>query len=143
MWHAPCTYVIQGDSRFLVVGNQIDTLNLGLSFDHNLCCKYSNGSCKLILNIYISRNFQWYKEVFNPMNFGPSNWSLEIWESLGSVWAYSFTVSCTPGRVNVILELHSWPSPLHAPCFGHELKAKVVTIPFQVSKDMLWNPMYL
>ncbi len=31
---------------------------IGLSFDHNLCCKYSNGSCKFILDIYVLKDFQ-------------------------------------------------------------------------------------
>jgi hypothetical protein len=53
MWHATCTHIIHGDSQFLMVGNQIDTLTRGLYFGHNLCCKYSNGSCEFILNIYI------------------------------------------------------------------------------------------
>jgi hypothetical protein len=60
-----------------MVRNQIDNLTFGPSFGHNLCFKYSNGSCKPILNIYVSRNFQWYKELFNPMSFwfvqSPSN----------------------------------------------------------------------
>jgi hypothetical protein len=63
--------------------NQIDTLTFGLSFNHNLCCKYSNGSCEPILDIYVLRFFQWYKEAFNPMNFGPLNYSLKIWDSIG------------------------------------------------------------
>jgi hypothetical protein len=43
MWHASCTHINKGDSWFLVVENQIDTLTLGPSFGHNLCSKYSNG----------------------------------------------------------------------------------------------------
>jgi len=68
MWHVTCTQVNQGDFRFLVVESQIDTLIFDPSFDHNLCFNYSNVTCKLILNIHISRAFQWYKELFNPMN---------------------------------------------------------------------------
>jgi hypothetical protein len=30
------------------------------------------------LNIYVSWTFQWYKELFNPMNFDPWNLSLNI-----------------------------------------------------------------
>jgi hypothetical protein len=71
MWHATCMHVFQGDSRLLMVRNQIGTLTFNTSFGHNLCFKYSNGSRKPILNIYISRNFQRYKEIFNPMNFDP------------------------------------------------------------------------
>ncbi len=58
------------------------------------------------------------------MSFDPSNGSLRIWEStrtpipkmgvLGSVWAHSLTLSCTPRNVNVIPMLHSWLAPFHA-----------------------------
>jgi hypothetical protein len=57
MWHAICTQVNQGDSWLLVRGNQFGTLTSNPSFGHNLCFKYSNGSCKLILDIYVSRAF--------------------------------------------------------------------------------------
>ncbi len=71
MWHANFTHVNQGDYWLLMVKSQIGTLIINPSFGHNLYFKYSNGSCKLILNIYVSKSFQWYKEHFNPMNFGP------------------------------------------------------------------------
>jgi hypothetical protein len=69
--------------RFLtfMIGNQINTLTIGLYLGHNLCCKYSNESCEFILNIYVSRDFQWYKELFN-LNFDLSNHSLKIRKSL-------------------------------------------------------------
>jgi hypothetical protein len=51
MWHTTCTHVFHGDFKLLVVGSQIGTLTLDLSFGHNLCFKYSNESCKSILNI--------------------------------------------------------------------------------------------
>jgi len=54
-------HVIQGDSWLLMVRNQINTLTLGFFFTHNLCYEYSNGSCKPILDIYVLKNFQWYK----------------------------------------------------------------------------------
>ncbi len=44
MWHGNCMQVIQGDSQILMVGGQIGILTLDLSFGHNLCYKYSNGS---------------------------------------------------------------------------------------------------
>ncbi len=81
--HATYMHVIQDDFWLLVVGNQIDTLTPDLSFGHNLCYKYSNGSCKPILDIYVSRTFQWYNELFNSMSFDPWNPSLKIWESIG------------------------------------------------------------
>jgi len=52
-----------------MVGNQIDNLTPNLSFGHNLCFKNQNGSCEPILDIYVPRSFQWYKELFNAMNF--------------------------------------------------------------------------
>jgi hypothetical protein len=79
MWHY--THVIQGHSQLLIIGSQTDTLTPSLSFGHNLCCKYSNGSCEPILDIYVSRAFQWYKELFNPVNFDPLNHYLKIWKS--------------------------------------------------------------
>jgi hypothetical protein len=60
--HSTCTHRDQVDSRLLVVKSQIASLTPGLSFDHNLCCRYSNDSCEAILDIYTSRPFQWYKE---------------------------------------------------------------------------------
>jgi len=42
IWHVTFTQANQGNSRLLVGGGQIGSLNLGLSFGHNLCFKYSN-----------------------------------------------------------------------------------------------------
>ncbi len=50
------------------VVTQINILTPNFSFGHDLCFKYSNESCKFILDIYILKVFQWYKKVFNPMN---------------------------------------------------------------------------
>jgi len=71
MWHATYTQVNQGDSWLLVVESQIDSLTPNLSFGHNLCFKYSNGTCEPISDIYVPIAFQWYKELFNPMSFDP------------------------------------------------------------------------
>jgi len=79
--HSPCTHRNQVDSRLLVVGNQTASLTPGLSFDHNLCYRCPNGSCEAILDIYTSRNFQWYKERFNARCFGPCNCALSFRES--------------------------------------------------------------
>jgi hypothetical protein len=84
MWHATCTQVNKGDSQLLMVGSQIGNLTPDPFFGHNLCFKYLNGSYEPILNIYILRAFQWYKELFNPMNFDPWNCLLDIWESIGT-----------------------------------------------------------
>jgi hypothetical protein len=123
MCHATCTQGNRGDFWLLVVENQIGNLTPGPSFGHNLCFKYPNGSCKLILNIYVSRSFQWYKELFNLISFGPCNFPLKIWKSIETptpkVGAHlgvcGFIPSHFPtllGAWNVTLMLHSWLAPL-------------------------------
>jgi hypothetical protein len=72
----------RGNFWLLVVGNQIATLTPNPSFGHNLCFKYPNGSCELILDIQVLVAFQWYKEPLNPMNFDPCNCPLKIWKSI-------------------------------------------------------------
>jgi hypothetical protein len=79
MWHTTCTQVNQGNSWLLVVKNQIHNLTTNFSFSHNLFLNYPNGSCELILNIYVPRTFPCYKELFNPMSFDPCNRSFKIW----------------------------------------------------------------
>jgi hypothetical protein len=51
MLHATYTQGNPGDSRLLVVENQIGNLTLDLFFGHNLCFRCPNGSCKPILDI--------------------------------------------------------------------------------------------
>ncbi len=106
-----------------MVGSQIGNLTPDLSFDHNLCFKYPNGSYKPILDIYVPRYFQWYKEFFNPMSFDPYNYPLKIQESIGTptpkvgvhLWVWRFIPSHYPtlwGTWNVTSRLHYWPAPL-------------------------------
>jgi hypothetical protein len=78
--HSTYTHRNQVDSQLLVVGSQ--NLTLGPSFNHNLCYRCPNGSCKAILDIYTLRHFQWYKEHFNARCFGPYNWVLGSFEGL-------------------------------------------------------------
>ncbi len=109
-----------GDSWLLMVESQIGHLIPDPSFGHNLCFKYSNGWCKPILNIYVSKYFQWYKELLNPMNFDPCNHPLKIWESIGTpipkvrahlgVWGFIPSLSCTPGNMKCDSRAHSWPT---------------------------------
>jgi len=66
-----------------MVGSQIDNLIPNPSFGHDLCFKYSNESYEPILDIYVPKAFQWYKELFNSMHFDLSNRSLKILESIG------------------------------------------------------------
>ncbi len=138
MWHSTYTHIIQGNFLFLVVRNQIDTLTPCLSFDYNLCRKYPNGSCKLILDIHVLKTFQWCKKIFNPMSFDSSNYSLKIWESKGTptpkvrihlgVCELIPSHSLTPWNC----ECDSWvaflASTFPCPCLGHEPKVKVMTL---------------
>ncbi len=65
MSHATFTQGNQGDSRLLLVGNQIANLTPDPSFGPNLCFRCPNGMCDLILDIYVPRVFQWYKFFFS------------------------------------------------------------------------------
>jgi len=118
MSHHTCTQGNQGDSWLLVVGSRIVNLTLSPSFGHNLCFKCPNGSCKLILNIYVPRAFQWYNEFLNPISFDPCNCFLKIWKStrtptpkMGAhlgVWRFNPSHSSTLlGAWNVTPELPS------------------------------------
>ncbi len=133
MWHCTYTQINSGDSQLLVLGSQFGNLTPGPSFGHNLCFKSLNGSCELILDIYVPRPFQWYNKLFNPMNFAlwrfgsPSGLQLPKWElnwECGGSFPHTFLHS---------REHEMWfPSSLLAytfvsPYFGHEPKTKVAT----------------
>jgi hypothetical protein len=125
MWHATYTKGNQGYSWFLVIKNQIGNLTPNPSFGHNLCFKYPNWSYEPIFKIYIPRNFQWHKKLFNPMIFNLCNWLLKIWDFIetstpkveahlgmcGFIASHSLTLL---RAWNVSLRLHSWPAPLQA-----------------------------
>jgi hypothetical protein len=81
MLHVTYTQKNQGDSGLLMVGSQIANLIPNPSYGHNLCFRCPNGWCEPILDIYVPRDFQWYKELFNPMNFSPYNCPLKIKKS--------------------------------------------------------------
>jgi hypothetical protein len=83
MSHTTCTEGNWSDSRLLVVGSKIANLTPDPSFGHNLCLKCSNGSCELILDIYVPRTFWWYKELISPMIFDPCKFSLKFENPLG------------------------------------------------------------
>ncbi len=115
MWYATCTQGNWGDFWLLVVESQIGHLTPDLSFGHNLCFRYPNGSCEPILDIYVPRSFHWYKELFNPMNFDPYNCPLKTRESIGTltpkvgvrlgVWRF------IPSH-SLHSRAHSWSTPL-------------------------------
>jgi hypothetical protein len=124
MWHTTYMQGNQGNSRFLMVRNQIGNLTPDPSFGHNF--NPPNASCELILDIYISRSFQWYEKLFNPMIFNLCNCSLKIRQSIGSIKTLTPKVEVHlgvcgfilshfptfPRAWNVTPKLHSWPAPL-------------------------------
>ncbi len=136
MWHAIYMQVNQGDSRLLMVGNQIGNLTPSPSFGHNLCFKYPNRPYKPILNIHVSRAFQWYKELFNLIRFDLYNHLLNIRKSIKTltfkVGAHlgvcGFIPSHFPtllGTWNVTSRFHYWPAPLQALALVESLKLRL------------------
>jgi hypothetical protein len=151
MWHGPYSQVNWVDSRLLVVRSQTGSLTPGPSFDHNLCFRYPNEQRELILDIYVPRSFQWYKERHKPLSFDPYKCSLKFRESTGTpspkmgvalgVWgfipSYSLTLSNIPGSLwcdswvsssCFDSRASSWLTLLQALCLGREAKARVGTI---------------
>jgi len=108
-----------------MVESQIVNLTHNLFFGCNLCVKCPNGSCEPILDIYVLRAFQWYKELFNPRGFDPCNRFLKIWESIKTpipkvgahlgVWGFIPSHSfALPRTWNATHGLHTWPAPSQA-----------------------------
>jgi hypothetical protein len=138
MLHVTCTQGNRGDTWLLVVGSQIANLTPSLSFVHNLCLKCPNGSCEPISDIYVPRDFQWYKELFNSMGFDPLqlffedsgvNWdsNSQSGSSLGSVKVHSLTLSCTPRSMKCDSRASHLARTFTSPCLGREPKARVAT----------------
>jgi len=124
-----------------MVGSQIGSLIPDLSFGHNLCFKYPNGSCKPILDIFVPRDFQWYDEIFNLMNCDPCNRHLKIREcigtptlkggiSLGSVGVHSLTLFYISESVNFDFQASLLAHTFVNICLGRKPKAKVATPTF-------------
>jgi hypothetical protein len=72
------------NSRLLVVGSQTASLTPGPSFAHNLPFTCPNAQCEPILDIYVSRAFQRYKESNKTLRFVPSTRPLKSRESTGT-----------------------------------------------------------
>jgi hypothetical protein len=81
MLHIIWSQVNRVDSQRFLVGSQIGSLTLDPSFSHNLCFRCPNEKCEPILDIYVPRSFQWYKERQKPLSFDPCNRPLKFWES--------------------------------------------------------------
>jgi hypothetical protein len=126
-----------------MVGSQFGNLTPDTSFDHNLCFKCPNGSCKPNLDIYVPRAFQWYKELFNPMCFDPFHGFLKIWESIGTptpkvgvhlgVWRFNsptLPYSQHPGSMKCDSRASLLAYIFTSFCLGCEPKARVATSNF-------------
>jgi hypothetical protein len=110
-----------------MVRSQIANLTPDPSFVHNLCFRCLDESRKPVLDICVLRAFQWYKELFNPMCFGPCNHFLKIRGFIETpspkvgvhlgVWrfnSHTFHTLNLLGAWNVISGFHSWHAPLKA-----------------------------
>ncbi len=143
MSHVVFFLVFRVDSRLLVVRSQNwqtpGSSTPGPSFAHNLCFRCPNEQCELILDIYASRAFQWYKERDDPLIFDPSNLSLKFRESTGTpspkvgvalgVWWLTPSHSPSlPGVSDVTPRLPLGPHPCNPFCLGREPKARVATV---------------
>jgi hypothetical protein len=84
MLHVTYTQINQCNFLFLMVGSQIDNLTYDPSFGHNLYFMDLDGSYEPSLDIHVPRDFQWYKDPFDPMNFDPCNRPLNIREPIGT-----------------------------------------------------------
>jgi hypothetical protein len=142
MWHDTCTQGNLGDYWLLVVESQIGNLIPDLSFSHNLCFKNPNRSCEPILDIYIPRNLQWYKELLNSMGFDLCNRPLKIQKSIKNptpkvgahLGVWGFIPSLLHSQEHEMWFLDSLLLRTFAsPCFGWKPKAKVTTSPFYVA----------
>jgi hypothetical protein len=89
------------------------------------------------LNIYISKVFQWYKKLFNPMNFESWNYFLKIWESI-KILILKMGAHLGVCGSFIPTFLHSWDYECDSQAsfsactflnlyFGHEPKVRVVT----------------
>jgi hypothetical protein len=96
-----------------VVGSQTAGLTLGPSFNHNLCCTCSNGSCKAIFDIYTSRPFQRCKEHLKAKCFDLCNRALKLWESQRTPSSHfweckSWPHTCPQSGVARTFNWHPW-----------------------------------
>ncbi len=81
MWHIVCSQVNRVNFWLFLAGSQTTSLTPGLSFGHNLCLRCSNEQYKPILDIYVLRAFQWYKERHKTLSFDLWNCSLKFQKS--------------------------------------------------------------
>ncbi len=95
--HFSCTHRDRVNCWLFVVGSQIVSLTLGFSFDHNLCCRCPNGSCKANFDIYT------FNSIKNASGWDVLTSTIELW-SCGSLEELQVP---TFGNVSFILTLAS------------------------------------
>jgi hypothetical protein len=144
MLHVFWRQVNRVDSWLLLVGSQIGNLTPGFSFGHNLCFRCPNEQCEPILDIYVPRDFQWYKGRHKPLSFNPSNRSLKFRESTGTpfpkvgvalgVWGFTPSNFPTLSRIcDVIPGLPLCPQPRNPFCLGRKPKVRVAIVKMKYS----------
>jgi hypothetical protein len=103
------------------------------------------------LNIYVSKKSQWYNENFNLMSFEPWKHSLKILDSIvtptpkvgvllgvcGFIPSHSLILQECKYDFMVAFMTYTFPCP----CFGHKLKARIVTYTswLQIAKNINFN----
>jgi hypothetical protein len=151
-----CRQINRVDSWLFLVASQIGNLTPDPSFGHNLCFKCSNEQCKPILDIYVSRAFQRYKEHHKSLRFDPLNCFLKFQKSIGTpspkmgvalgVWMFTpshcLTLSYTPGSMWCDSPASSWPAPLQCLCLDSRasfLLDRNLATPLPWSRAQSWG----
>jgi hypothetical protein len=148
--HVIFTHGNRVDSWLLMVESQTANLTPDFSFGHNLYFRFPDGSCKPILNIYVPRAFQWYKERLNPLRFDPCDRPLKIWEStetptpkvepLRGVRVHSFTPSDTFESMLCDSRLQSWFATLQTLALVASPRLGLRKWTFTLSRELsLWE----
>jgi hypothetical protein len=130
-------YLHTKESRQFLTFNGLESNWPSPSFGHNLCFRYPNGSCELTLNIYIPKDFQWYKKFFNPWILTPTIAFWRFGSPLGlQLPKWEFTWECEGSFPHTLLHSHEYEMwflgsllarTFASPYFGREPKAKVTT----------------
>ncbi len=138
------------DYRLLVVGSQTGSLTPGPSFGQNLCFRCPNEQCEPILDIYVPRDFQWYKERHKTLSFDPWNRSLKFRESTETpspkvgvtlgMWVFtpshSLTLPYIPRSMWCDSRASSWFAPLWPLCLGSRASSWLATLqPFCLGRE--------
>jgi hypothetical protein len=121
-----------------MVGSQTGSFIPDRSFGHNLCFRCWIEQCEPILDIYVLRAFQWYKEHHKPLSFDPWNYFLTFLESTGTpflkvkvaleVWGFTPSHFPTLPRVcDVTPGLPLGSQPYNPSYLGCEPRVKVAT----------------